>query len=47
MPLDWLVELDQLLQRFPDAGIHSDIGCMTLDEVWGLLLLLQRRAEEC
>jgi len=47
MPLDWPNELDHLLKRFPDVGAQNDIGAMTMDELWGLLLLLRRRAEEC
>jgi len=47
MPLDWLNGLDELLKRFPEVGARQDVGGMTLDELWGLLLLLRRRAEEC
>ena len=47
MPLDWLSELDQLLRQFPEVGAQHDTSAMAMDELWGLLLLLRRRAQEC
>ena len=41
----WLVELENLLVRYPALGVGADVGTMGLCELWGLYCLLRRMAE--
>ncbi len=40
---EWLTELEHLIARHSETGIHADIHSMTLSKKWGALLFLLKQ----
>lgn len=40
----WLIQLEMLLVRFSYLGITSEIAALSLTELWGLYLQLNKMA---
>lgn len=38
----WLVELEQLAQRYPETGVLNDLPNLDLGELWGVLQFLRQ-----
>jgi hypothetical protein len=42
-PLSWMQDLHALAARLAHLGVTADLGCLTVAELWGVYLFLQRQ----
>jgi hypothetical protein len=45
-PMNWLQDLQGMAARLAHLGVTADLGCLTVAELWGLYLFLQRHLEQ-